>query len=65
MGTIDRFEDLEIWQLARELLNLIYYDFRSVKIIILETRLYQQAFPLRIILQKGFHAKAIKNLNIF
>jgi four helix bundle protein len=31
MGTIKRFEDLEIWQLARELLNLIYEDFRNCK----------------------------------
>ena len=31
MGTVKRFEDLEIWQLARELLNLIYDDFRNCK----------------------------------
>jgi len=31
MGTIKRFEDLEIWQLARELLVLIYEDFRNCK----------------------------------
>jgi four helix bundle protein len=29
MATIKRFEDLEIWQLAGELLNLIYEDFRN------------------------------------
>ena len=31
MGTVKRFEDLEIWQLARELVNLIYDDFRNCK----------------------------------
>jgi four helix bundle protein len=31
MATIKRFEYLEIWQLARELLNLIYEDFRNCK----------------------------------
>ena len=31
MATIKRFEDLEIWQLARELLKLIYDDFRDCK----------------------------------
>ena len=31
MGTVKRFEDLEIWQLARKLLNLIYDDFRNCK----------------------------------
>jgi len=28
MGTIKDFEDLEIWRLSRELVNLIYSDFR-------------------------------------
>jgi hypothetical protein len=31
MGTIKKFEDLEIWHLARELLKLIYDDFRNCK----------------------------------
>ncbi|MCU0457108.1 MAG: four helix bundle protein [Bacteroidales bacterium] len=31
MGTIKNFEELEIWQLAREIVNLIYTDFRSSK----------------------------------
>ncbi len=29
MTTIKNFEELEIWQLARELVNLIYCDFRA------------------------------------
>lgn len=31
MGTVKKFEELEIWILARELVNLIYSDFRSCK----------------------------------
>ena len=31
MGTIKNFEDLEIWRLSRELVNLIYSDFRSCR----------------------------------
>lgn len=31
MGTIKNFEDLVIWQMAREIVNLIYSDFRSCK----------------------------------
>jgi len=31
MGTIKNFEDLEIWKMSRELVNLIYSDFRSCK----------------------------------
>lgn len=29
MGTIRNFEDLEIWKLSRELVNLVYSDFRK------------------------------------
>jgi four helix bundle protein len=29
MGTIKNFEDLEIWKMARELVNLIYSDLRD------------------------------------
>ncbi len=31
MGTIKNFEDLEIWNMARELVNLIYSDFRNCR----------------------------------
>jgi four helix bundle protein len=31
MGTIKDFEDLEIWKMSRELVNLVYSDFRNCK----------------------------------
>ena len=31
MGTIKNFEELDIWLFARELVNLIYSDFRNCK----------------------------------
>jgi four helix bundle protein len=31
MGTIKDFENLEIWKMARELVNLIYSDFRDCR----------------------------------
>ena len=31
MGTIKNFEELEIWKLARELVNLVYSDFRNCR----------------------------------
>ncbi|MBK9388636.1 MAG: four helix bundle protein [Bacteroidetes bacterium] len=31
MGTVKNFEDLEIWKISRELINLIYSDFRKCK----------------------------------
>lgn len=29
MGTIRNFEDLDIWMMARELVKLIYLDFKN------------------------------------
>jgi four helix bundle protein len=29
MGTIKNFEELEVWKMSRELVNLIYSDFRK------------------------------------
>jgi four helix bundle protein len=31
MGTVKDFEDLEIWKMARELVNCIYSDFNSCR----------------------------------
>lgn len=31
MGTIKNFEDLGIWKMSRELVNLVYSDFRNSK----------------------------------
>jgi four helix bundle protein len=31
MTTIKNFEELEIWQMARELVNFIYFDFRDCR----------------------------------
>jgi len=31
MTTIRNFEELEIWKMARELVNLVYSDFRECR----------------------------------
>jgi four helix bundle protein len=31
MGTVKNFEELAVWQMAREMVNLIYKDFRICK----------------------------------
>ncbi|MCU0461394.1 MAG: four helix bundle protein [Bacteroidales bacterium] len=31
MGTINNFEDLDLWKMAREMVNLIYSDFAKCK----------------------------------
>ena len=39
MGTIKNFEDMEVWKMSGELVNLIYEDLGSVMIMDSETRL--------------------------
>ncbi|TAL80824.1 MAG: four helix bundle protein [Bacteroidetes bacterium] len=31
MGTINNFEDLDVWKMSRELVNFIYSDFRKCR----------------------------------
>ncbi|HOO99698.1 MAG TPA: four helix bundle protein [Bacteroidales bacterium] len=31
MGTVINFEDLDIWKISREIVNLVYTDFRNSK----------------------------------
>ena len=31
MGTIKNFEDLEVWKMSREIVNLVYSDFRKCR----------------------------------
>jgi four helix bundle protein len=31
MGTIKNFEDLEVWKMSRELVNMVYSDFRDCR----------------------------------
>jgi hypothetical protein len=38
MGTIKNFEDLEVWKMSRELVNLIYSDTFSI---------FQKALPAK------------------
>jgi four helix bundle protein len=65
MGTIDRFEDLEIWQLARELLNLIYDDFRSCKDYNFRDQILSAGLSIKNNIAEGFSRESDKEFKHF
>ena len=65
MGTIKRFEDLEIWQLARELLNLIYEDFKHCKDYNLKNQIIDAALSVMNNIAEGFSRDSDKEFKQF
>jgi four helix bundle protein len=65
MGTIKRFEDLEIWQLARELLNLIYDDFRNCKDFTLKNQVFDAGLSIKNNIAEGFSRESDKEFKQF
>ena len=65
MGTIKRFEDLEIWQLARELLNLIYEDFKNCKDYVLKNQVIGAGLSVMNNIAEGFSRDSDKEFKQF
>jgi four helix bundle protein len=54
MGTIRNFEDLEIWKRARELVNLIYSDFRNCKDFTFKNQITSAGVSIMNNISEGF-----------
>jgi four helix bundle protein len=65
MGTIKTFEDLEIWQLARELLNLIYDDFRNCKDFTFRNQVIAAGLSVMNNIAEGFSRCSDKEFRYF
>jgi four helix bundle protein len=65
MGTIKNFEDLEIWQLARELVNLIYNDFRNCKDYNLKDQVISAGLSIKNNIAEGFSRDSDKEFKQF
>jgi four helix bundle protein len=65
MGTIKRFEDLEIWQLARELLSLIYEDFRNCRDFTLKNQVIDAGLSVMNNIAEGFSRDSDKEFKQF
>jgi four helix bundle protein len=65
MGTVKRFEDLEIWQLARELLNLVYDDFRNCKDYNFKDQITSAGLSIKNNVAEGFSRDSDKEFKQF
>jgi four helix bundle protein len=54
MGTIENFEELEIWKSARELVNLIYSDFRSCRDFTFKNQITSAGISIMNNISEGF-----------
>lgn len=58
MGTIKNFEDLEIWQMARKLVNLIYNDFMNCKDYTFKDQITAAGISIMNNISEGFCRKS-------
>lgn len=65
MATVKRFEDLEIWQLSRELLKLIYDDFRNCKDYSLKDQIISAGLSIQNNIAEGFSRNSDKEFRQF
>ena len=65
MNTVKDFEDLEIWRLARELLNLIYEDFRHCKDFELKNQIILAGLSIKNNITEGFSRDSDKEFKQF
>ena len=65
MRTVKKFEDLEIWQLARELLKLIYDDFRACKDFSFRNQITEAGISIVNNISEGFSRESDKEFKQF
>ncbi len=54
MGTIKNFEDLDLWKMAREMVNLIYSDFAKCKDFTFRNQITRAGISLMNNISEGF-----------
>lgn len=54
MGTVNDFEDLEIWRLSRELVNIIYNDFKWCKDFTFKNQITSAGISIMSNIAEGF-----------
>ena len=54
MGTIKNFEDLDIWKLSREIVNLVYSDFRKCKDFTFKDQIISAGISVMNNISEGF-----------
>jgi four helix bundle protein len=54
MGTIKNFEELEVWKMSRELVNLIYSDFRKCRDFSFKDQITRAGISIMNNISEGF-----------
>ena len=65
MSSVKRFEDLEIWQLARELLINIYEDFKTCKDYNFKGQILSAGLSIKNNIAEGFGRESDKEFKQF
>jgi four helix bundle protein len=65
MGTIKNFEDREIWKMSRELVNLIYSDFRKCRDFSFRDQISRAGLSVMNNNSEGFCRNSDSELKIF
>lgn len=65
MATVKKFEDLEIWQLARQMVNLIYDDFRDCKDYNFKNQISSAGLSIMNNIAEGFSRESDKEFKQF
>ncbi|HCT31151.1 MAG TPA: four helix bundle protein [Bacteroidales bacterium] len=65
MPLVTRFEDLEIWKIAREIVNDIYKDFENVKNYSFKSQIFSVGFSIMNNISEGFGRESKKEFHRF
>jgi len=65
MPLVKRFEDLEIWKIAREIVNKINSDFSSIKDFQFKGQIYSAGFSIMNNISEGFGRESKREFHRF
>lgn len=65
MSTVKEFEDLEIWKMARDLVNNIYEDFRNCKDYVFRDQIISAGLSIKNNIAEGFCRNSDKEFKQF
>jgi len=65
MSTVREFEDLEIWKLARELVNHIYNDFKDCKDYTFKNQIISAGLSVKNNIAEGFSRNSDREFKQF
>ncbi len=65
MSTVNNFEDLEIWQMSRELVNMIYSDFKITNDFVFRNQIIKAGISIMNNIAEGFYRNSDSEFSYF